>query len=227
MAGKYYVDISTLLSIFITADRDAGGNSATDAYARPLGTMHNKPQVLISDGYAFNYLKHHHLQNFHQNAALQRVVRLTNRPSYSNNHTLLHCRHLNADNMPTMTLRHSSEGCSDTFLGPSQHFGWLLDTKIIGGACFMAIESTFFRQLYRSYVFLKNSIYGLSTVPNNRFAGMPVVLYADILSIITNFITPGTESRMKMTGTPQSLTRWAQCTTSPRCLFRTDTLLTT
>jgi len=153
--------------------------------------MHNKPQVLISDGYAFYYLKHHHLQNIDQNAALQRVVLLTNRPSYSNNLTLLLCRHFNADNMPTMTLRHSSEGYSDTFLRPSQHFGWLLDTKIIGGACFMAIESTFFRQLYRSYVFFKNCIYGLSTVPNNRYKSRRYYGMLTFQYILFNFILRG------------------------------------
>ncbi len=44
----------------------------------------------------------------------------------------------------------------------------------------------------------------LKTAPNNRYKGMPAVWYADILSIITNFITPGTVTRMKMPGTPHS-----------------------
>jgi hypothetical protein len=116
--------------------------------------MHNKPQAPISVRYASNYLIPHHRQKGDQNAGLASVSRVAVMPSCSSYQILSSFDISPLKGCQRWRYVKVQRAVLDIFLVKSQHFGWLLDTKFNGGACFVAGQSL----VYDKGWYISNSI---------------------------------------------------------------------
>ena len=103
-------------------------------------------------------------------------------------------RHFTTDNKQTLTLRQGSEGGFDTFSGSIQHFGWLLNTKINGGARFVAGKSRHCRQIYRGYLFFKAVNKATAQCPTFGMQARRLNCMVTVQYKIINFNYPGTDT---------------------------------